>query len=46
MHEVGHAIGIQGHSNKEEDLMSAVNRVGLKSITKRDLNTLKMLYGK
>lgn len=44
LHEIGHAIGIQGHSDKNEDLMSATNTNGKKSITQRDLNTLKMLY--
>ncbi len=45
MHEVGHAIGIQGHSPNNSDLMSAVNHSGVKNITQRDLNTLKKLYG-
>lgn len=44
LHEIGHAVGIQGHSNNDNDLMSAKNALGKKSITTRDLNTLKMLY--
>ena len=44
MHEVGHAIGIQGHSPNDSDLMTAVNHSGVKNITQRDLNTLRRLY--
>lgn len=44
LHEIAHAMGIQGHSPNDSDLMSAVNNYGVKKITTRDLNTLKMLY--
>lgn len=44
LHEIGHSLGLQGHSPNSTDLMSAVNSQGKKQITNRDLNTLKMLY--
>ena len=46
LHEIGHSLGIQGHSPNNNDLMSAINHNGTKKITQRDLNTLGKLYGK
>ncbi len=53
-HEFGHALGIEGHSDNEDDLMYPSQiRVFLddallpsppRSVTKRDLNTLKSGY--
>jgi len=49
-HEVGHAIGIFGHSTDPADLMYPVENVGSKDSTKysgitpRDLNTLRRIY--
>ncbi len=44
LHEVGHALGLQGHSPNSNDIMSAIMNKTSKVISKRDLNTLKMLY--
>ncbi len=47
LHELGHAFGILGHSNEEEDLMypSLDSRLKvIKEISRGDLNTLYQLY--
>ncbi len=42
LHEVGHAIGIIGHSPDEKDVLYATSNV--KSFSKRDVNTIKIMY--
>ena len=42
-HELGHALGILGHSNSKEDMMYPVTDQ-YSRISKRDLNTLTRLY--
>ncbi len=42
LHEVGHAIGIIGHSPDEKDVLYASSNV--KSFSKRDINTVKIMY--
>lgn len=45
LHEVGHAMGMQGHSNEPSDLMySTVNRQQTPVLTQRDANTIAKLY--
>jgi len=41
LHEIGHALGIMGHSNDFDDLMY-ISSTG--KFTKRDINTIKLLY--
>ena len=48
LHELGHALGIRGHSSKKEDIMHASGDTNPKNIdsglSRRDINTLTLLY--
>ena len=47
LHEIGHALGLLGHSEDKEDIMYMSDKdtyTGIKNITERDLNTLRLLY--
>ena len=51
MHEIGHALGIMGHSNNTDDVMYMKSKIDQhpdyitrKTLTERDLNTFNMLY--
>lgn len=47
LHELGHAFGMQAHSNDPKDVMYAKdnsNEVGAKNLSVNDLNTLFILY--
>jgi len=44
-HEFGHALGLNGHSDRVDDLMFPTHNMGSRwSITQRDLNTLAAIY--
>lgn len=43
-HELGHALGISGHSPKAEDLMYSQVQSGLITPQERDINTVKTAY--
>ncbi|MDJ0723628.1 MAG: hypothetical protein QNJ38_00785 [Prochloraceae cyanobacterium] len=43
-HELGHALGIWGHSEAETDIMYRSQTRNLASISPRDINTLKKVY--
>lgn len=44
MHELGHALGIIGHSPNEKDIMYAFSTNSKGVLTHRDINTIKIMY--
>lgn len=44
LHEIGHAIGLIGHSDGPDDIMYVPHQYGVTSVSERDIETLKMLY--
>jgi len=44
LHEIGHAIGIMGHSTDPNDIMYTGTSVFLPHLSKRDINTARALY--
>lgn len=43
-HEIGHALGIWGHSDSPQDLMYYAHTREIPSLSSRDINTLKKVY--
>ena len=44
LHEIGHALGMKGHSPNASDVMFASGSGAKKTLSARDYNTLKLLY--
>ncbi len=44
LHEVGHALGLIGHSDGPEDIMYVPHQFGVTGLSQRDVDTLKLLY--
>ena len=44
LHEIGHAIGIKGHSQNSSDVMYSSGAGSKKTLSARDYNTVKLLY--
>jgi predicted Zn-dependent protease len=46
LHEMGHALGLAGHSPSPDDIMGTGRRPGVTDLSQRDRNTLKALYAR
>jgi predicted Zn-dependent protease len=46
LHEMGHALGLAGHSPSADDIMGTGRRPGVTALSQRDRNTLKALYAR
>lgn len=44
LHELGHSLGFAGHSPDANDVMAGQSSVAKTSLTKRDTNTMNLLY--
>lgn len=45
LHEIGHALGLHGHSPNPEDVMfSAATPAPFATLSKRDINTIRVVY--
>ncbi|MBY0405147.1 MAG: tetratricopeptide repeat protein [Cyanobacteria bacterium] len=43
LHELGHALGLRGHSPDIKDIMFAQNQ-NVRALSQRDINTIRLLY--
>lgn len=44
LHEIGHALGLVGHSDGPDDIMYVPHQYGVTSLSPRDIETLNTLY--
>lgn len=44
LHEIGHALGLSGHSKNNNDIMYENNYINDYHLSNRDINTLKAIY--
>ncbi len=44
LHEIGHALGIIGHSDHSADIMYVPHQFGVVDLSKRDIETINWLY--
>lgn len=46
LHEIGHAIGLEGHSNNKNDILYHNTDYYKQSLSDRDVETIKTIYGR
>lgn len=44
LHEIGHALGLIGHSDGPEDIMYVPHQYGVVGLSQRDIDTVNLLY--
>jgi len=44
LHEIGHALGLSGHSDEPDDIMYVPHQYGVHTLSPRDVETLHWLY--
>lgn len=44
LHEIGHALGLVGHSDGPDDIMYVPHQYGVTGLSTRDIETLRLLY--
>lgn len=45
LHELGHALGLRGHSDNPVDIMYPESQKSIQALSSRDINTIRLLYG-
>ena len=46
LHEIGHALGLEGHSSNKSDILYHTTDYYKQSLSDRDVETIKTIYGK
>jgi len=44
LHEIGHSLGMKGHSPNDKDIMYAKSSTAKTELTQRDINTINLFY--
>lgn len=46
LHEIGHALGLEGHSSNKNDMLYHTTDYYKQNLSKRDIETIRQIYGK